>query len=90
MDLIQSFSADKLLDHTDVLGLPDGLEEIEVAPLSSADMVFLEGGSAPLEVTLLRGGVFAKELKSRDNFKVSQSSGWELVKFSRRLTLSRM
>jgi len=69
MGLVQSFSADKLLDHTDVLGLPDGLEEI-VAPLSSADMVFLEGGSAPLEVTLLRGGVFAKELKSRDNFKV--------------------
>ena len=64
------------------------MEEIEVAPLSSADMVFLEGGSAPLEITLFRGGVFAKELKSRDNFfKVSsQSSDLELVKFSRRLS----
>jgi len=41
-----------------VLGLPDRLEDIEVAPLSSADMVFLEASC------LFRGGVFAKELIS--------------------------
>ena len=60
-------------------------EEREVALLSSAELVFLQGTSAILEVTLLRGGIFAEELKPRGSLS-KVSSDWELVKFSHRLS----